>query len=152
MKKYLYMSLMLALSVVLSISFTSCNNDDDLPTKPIVTLTEVGHDNSKHAHRGHDMHLEAKVTAEGLIKRIDIEIHQEGIGNFKIEKAYTDGKNINVRELKFHEHIDIPKEAPLGKYHLHFTVTDKHGQKATAESSLEIVAEEEGHEHEHHEH
>lgn len=119
---------------------TSCgDDDDDLPAKPSITLTEVGHDNAKHCHPGHDLHLEADVVAEGLIQRIDVEIHEENGGSFKIEKSYTDGKYIGIRNTEFHEHIDIPAEAPLGEYHLHFTVTDKNGQQTTVESELNIV-------------
>lgn len=119
---------------------TSCgDDDDDLPAKPSITLTEVGHDNAKHCHPGHDLHLEADVVAEGLIQRIDVDIHEENGGSFKIEKSYTDGKYIGIRNTEFHEHIDIPAEAPLGEYHLHFTVTDKNGQQTTVESELNIV-------------
>ncbi len=147
------MSLLMALVCAISIGLTSCGSDDDdaLPAKPTITLTEVGHDNSKHAHPGHDLHLEAEVLAEGLIKRIDVEIHQEGGGTTEIEKSYTEGKYIGVRNIEFHEHIDIPATAPLGDYHLHLTVTDNHGQQTMAESHLEIV-EDDGTEEEEHEH
>ena len=132
--------------------FSSCKKDDEMPDKPIITLTEVGHDNSRHAHPGHDMHLEADVLADGLISRIDIEIHQEsGIG-FEIEKAYTDGKYIGVKNIEFHEHIDIPADAPLGEYHLHFTVTDKEGQQTTAECHIEIVEDDDDEDDDEHEH
>lgn len=133
---------------------TSCGDDDDvLPAKPSITLTEVGHDNAKHCHPGHDLHLEADVVAEGLIQRIDVEIHEENGGSFKIEKSYTDGKYIGIRNTEFHEHIDIPAEAPLGEYHLHFTVTDKNGQQTTVESELNIVeddGDDDEDEHDHH--
>ena len=155
MKKIFNMSLMMALITVLSFGFTSCGDDDDdvLPAKPSVTLTEVGHDNGKHAHPGHDLHLEADMLAEGLIKRIDIEIHQEGGANKIVELSYTTGKYIGVRNAEFHEHIDIPADAPLGEYHLHFTVTDNMGQQTTVESHLEIVeddGDDDDDEHEHH--
>lgn len=138
---YKYMSLIVALLSVLSLGFTSCSSDDDeeLPAKPVISLTEVGSKNSKHAHPGHDMHLEADVLAEGIIKRIDIEIHQEEGGSDLVELSFTEGKYIDVRNVEFHEHIDIPADAPLGEYHLHFTVTDKHGQQTTAETHIEIV-------------
>ena len=150
MKKNIFMSLMMALITMVTFSFTSCGNDDDdvLPAKPSITLTEVGHDNGKHAYPGHDLHLEADMLAEGLIKRIDIEIHQEGDGSFKIAKSYTEGKYIGVRNVEFHEHIDIPANAPLGKYHMHFVVTDQLGQQTKAESQLEVI-EDDGHEEEH---
>lgn len=151
MKNMKFMSLMLALVSYTTIALTSCGNDDDEPAKPTINLTEVGHHNSKHAHPGHDLHVEAKVVAEGLVKRIDIEIHQEGDGSFKIAKSYTEGKYIGVRNVEFHEHIDIPANAPLGKYHMHFVVTDQLGQQTKAESQLEVI-EDDGHEEEEHEH
>ncbi len=140
MKNIKFMSLLMAFLCASTMFLTSCgDDDDDLPAKPSITLTEVGHDNAKHCHPGHDLHLEADVVAEGLIQRIDVEIHEENGGSFKIEKSYTDGKYIGIRNTEFHEHIDIPAEAPLGEYHLHFTVTDKNGQQTTVESELNIV-------------
>ncbi len=140
MKNIKFMSLLMAFLCASTLFLTSCgDDDDDLPAKPSITLTEVGHDNAKHCHPGHDLHLEADVVAEGLIQRIDVEIHEENGGSFKIEKSYTDGKYIGIRNTEFHEHIDIPAEAPLGEYHLHFTVTDKNGQQTTVESELNIV-------------
>lgn len=150
MKNLKFMSLMLALVSYTTIALTSCGNDDD-PAKPTINLTEVGHNNSKHVHPGHDLHVEAKAVAEGLVKRIDIEIQQEGGGSFKIAKSYTEGKYIGVRNIEFHEHIDIPANAPLGKYHMHFVVTDQLGQQTKAESQLEVI-EDDGHEEEEHEH
>jgi hypothetical protein len=97
--------------------------------------------------RGDDMHLEADILAEGLISRIDVEIHQED-GSFEIEKTYTEGKYIGVKNVEFHEHIDIPADAPLGEYHLHFTVTDREGQTSQAEAHIHVI---EFDEHEHHE-
>lgn len=128
---------------VLSLGFVACDKDDDSTAKPVITLTEVGHENSKTATAGDDMHLEADIVAEGLIARIDIEIHLEEGGDYEIELSYTDGKYIGVRNTEFHEHIDIPADAPAGEYHLHFTVTDKAGQQTTVESDVNIVASEE---------
>ena len=140
MKNMKYMSLLLALMCVFTLVLTSCGSDDDEQSaKPTITLTEVGLNNSRHVHPGHDLHLEAQVLAEALIKRIDIEIHQEGGDKFKIEKSYTDGKYVGVRNTEFHEHIDIPETAPLGEYHLHFTVTDNEGQQTTVESHIDII-------------
>lgn len=139
MKTYFNKSLFVALSILV-MGFASCNKDDDSVAKPEITLTEVGHDNCKQAHPGHDMHLEAEIVAEGLINRIDVEIHQEDGGTFEIEASYTDGKYIGVRNTEFHEHIDIPADAPLGDYHLHFTVTDKEGQQTTVECELALTA------------
>ncbi|NGF57966.1 DUF4625 domain-containing protein [Parapedobacter sp. SGR-10] len=121
-------------------SLSSCEKDKDPVLKaPVIDLSEVGSGNSKQATIGGDLHLEGTITAEALIQRIDIEIHQEGGGSFEIEKSYTEGKYIGVRQVEFHEHLDIPANAPAGEYHLHFTVTDKNGQTTTVESELELV-------------
>ncbi len=141
MKQIINTSLTLALLFVITLCFTACNDDEEevMPDKPQITLTEVGHDNAKQCHPGHDLHLEADIVAVGLIQRIDVEIHQSEGATFEIEQAYTAGKYIGVRNTQFHEHIGIPEDAPLGSYHLHFTVTDALGQQTTVESSLEIT-------------
>ena len=123
----------------------SCKKDGT-PAKPQVTLTEVGHDNSRTAMRGDDLHLEADILAEGLIQRIDVVLHREE-GGLDLVQAYTDGKYIGVKNTEFHEHIDIPADAPLGTYHLHFTVTDRQGQTTTAETQIEIEEFDENHHH-----
>ena len=140
-------NIILTIAAVAALAFlpVSCKKDN-APAKPVVSFTEVGHDNSKHAMRGDDMHLEAEIVAEGLIKRIDVEIHKEN-GGFEIEKSFTEGKYIGVKNTEFHEHIDIPADAPLGEYHLHFTVTDQAGQTVTAEEHIEVIEFDEDHHH-----
>ena len=144
MKKNIRMCLMMALVSVMAISFNSCDKEEQTVSKPKITLTEVGHDNSKHAHPGHDLHLEAEIVAEGVIKSINVEIHQED-GSFEIEKSYVEGKYIGVKNVEFHEHIDIPANAPLGEYHLHLTVTDNEGQQSMAETYIDIEDGEDDH-------
>ncbi len=140
-------NIILTIAAVAALAFLSVScKKDNAPAKPVVSFTEVGHDNSKHAMRGDDMHLEAEIVAEGLIKRIDVEIHKEN-GGFEIEKSFTEGKYIGVKNTEFHEHIDIPADAPLGEYHLHFTVTDQAGQTVTAEEHIEVIEFDEDHHH-----
>ncbi|MDR1680613.1 MAG: DUF4625 domain-containing protein [Prevotellaceae bacterium] len=138
-KKILFGALLLANIGLLSLA--SCSDDDPTtPAKPVVTITEVGsHDAPEGTVKaGDDLHLEATIVAEGIIARIDVEIHQEEGGSFEIEKAYTEGSYIGVKNAEFHEHIDIPADTPPGEYHLHLTVTDREGQTTTAEAELEI--------------
>ena len=141
MKKSLFMAAVLLLSLCM-FTFSACddNEEDKNVGKPVVALNEVGEENSKTAIAGSDLHLEGEITAENRIKRIDIEIHQEEGGEFRIEKSFTEGKYIGVKNTTFHEHIDIPAEAPAGAYHLHFTVTDQLGQTEMAQSELAVKA------------
>lgn len=122
---------------------SSCKKDnDEIPSseKPQIDALEIGSDNGKSVSAGSDLHIEGNIIAESLIAKIDIEIHQEGGGSFKINKSYTDGKYIGVKNTTFHEHLDIPSEAPAGNYHLHFSVTDKAGNTETVESPLTVTA------------
>lgn len=153
MKRMKWMSLAMAL---VTLSLNSCKDDkkeDVLPAKPTVTITEVGHGNNLKAHPGHDLHLEATIDAPGLVKTIAVEIHQESGGTYEIDTLFSEGSMIGVRNVNFHKHIDIPAAAPLGAYHLHFTVTDQAGQQTVAESELTLVesdgTEEEEHDHAH---
>ena len=158
MKKNIINVALMLLSFATLLSFTACHDEDEAEKAkaPVIQLTEVGHDNEKHAHPGDDLHLEGDIIAEGLIKSILVEIHQED-GDYEIEFKYDDAKQyskyIGVRNCEFHEHIDIPEDAPLGEYHLHVIVTDQQGQTGSAKSELTMVAEDDDddddHEHDH---
>lgn len=121
--------------------FTSCEDDKDTPPAPTVKITELGsgHDtpNDKTAYAGSNVHINAEINAEGLVQSIMVEIHQEE-GEYSFNKEYTDSKYAGAKNPSFHEHIDIPEDAPEGAYHLHFTVTDKEGQTGSAEAELTV--------------
>ncbi|MDR0667382.1 MAG: DUF4625 domain-containing protein [Prevotellaceae bacterium] len=140
MKKIILFGALLLVNTSL-LSIVACSDDDaKTPAKPVITLTEVGHENSRHVTAGEDLHLKGTIVAEGLIRRIDVEIHLEEGGDFEIEESYTEGKYVGVREAAFHEHIPIPTDAPAGEYHLHFTVTDQEGQATTVEAEIDVEA------------
>lgn len=140
MKKSLFVAATLLLNLCL-FTLSSCDKDEKKDSgKLTVVLSEVGEGNNKTGIAGSDLHLEGDITAENLIERIDIEIHQEGGGSYQIEKSFTEGKYIGVKNTHFHEHIDIPADAPVGNYHLHFTVTDQKKQTVTKESELRVDA------------
>lgn len=141
MKKTLYFAATVLLGVF-SLFISSCSDDneeDNTAKKPVVTLNEVGEENSKTAAAGSDLHLEGDITAENGIKRIDIEIRPDSGSGLIIKKSFTEGKYIGVKNTTFHEHIDIPVEAPAGGYHLYFTVTDQQGQTETVESEISLT-------------
>ena len=123
--------------------FSSCSSDDDddNPAKPTIQITELGsgHDspNDKIAYIGADAHIEATILADGLIKEIQVKVHQVD-GKSEFGKVYTDTKYVGNKNTTFHEHLNIPSDAPAGKYHLHLIVVDQFGQTATAESDLTL--------------
>ncbi|MDR0574694.1 MAG: DUF4625 domain-containing protein [Tannerella sp.] len=129
------------------LALTSCKKDEDkTPAKPVVEITEAGSHDAPEGKvaAGEELHLKAEIVAEGLIAEIAVEIHQEEGGSFEIEEKFGAGsKYFGLKNAEFHEHIDIPAEAPTGEYHLHLTVKDQAGQTATAEAELEVIAEEE---------
>lgn len=136
MKKNILKTMTLFLVVFLGLY--SCK-DKDRVEKPVINLTEVGHNNSMKVKQGEDMHLEASIVAEGLIKRIDVQMHQEAAQGTTINKSFTEGKYVGVKNTTFHEHIEIPISTPLGEYHLHFIVTDKEGQTSMKEAHINVL-------------
>jgi len=129
------------LTTILLGFLSSCKKDnEEIPAlaKPQIGTLEIGSGNNKTVKAGADLHLEGDIVAEALIAKIEIEIHQEGGGQYKFTKAYTEGKYIGVKNATFHEHLDVPADAPAGAYHFHFTVTDKTGNATTVESPLTI--------------
>ena len=148
MKRTMLFAAMLLLSMCTFV-LSSCDNDDDKANvnveKPTIDLKEVGEGNSKTAVAGSDLHLEGDILAPGLIKSINVEIHSEEGGADVVNKTWDEsseeGKQyIGVKNTHFHEHLDIPKDATPGSYHLHFTVTDQQGNQTTFESELTIEA------------
>jgi hypothetical protein len=128
--------------------FNACK-DDDFPA-PEISDFEVGLDNSLVAYRGSDLHLEANILAEGRIDRIVLEIHPEGEHNGKKSTAAANDEDHGwevemewtefdgLKNTNFHEHIDVPIDAELGHYHLHFKVIDKQGKVTEMEAELEV--------------
>jgi len=100
---------------------------------PSITFKEVGENNSKKAVIGQKMHLEAQVEAPHKIAKIEVEFHNTAA---KYEKVftYTDEKYLGQTSVLFHEHPQIPADAPEGEYHIHFTVTDANGNSTTEEA------------------
>ena len=135
MKKIINISLFMALVCAFSFVNISCSDDDDESTKPKITDFEC----SPAVNPGKDLHVETNITAVEKIKRIDVEIHSESDSDYEINETYTNGKYIDVQNTLFHEHIDIPQDAPLGEYHLHFTVTDGKGQTTSHKCHIEVT-------------
>lgn len=137
---------MLLSCMILFISTSCSSSNDDTPSKPTITLTEVGVNNSKAVAPGDDLHLNAEITADGLIALISINIIEDN-GTFAVDETFSTGSYVGVRNTTFHEHIDIPAEAPEGNYKLNFTVTDQKGQTTIVQSDLTVDADAAGSDH-----
>ena len=102
-------------------------------TAPAITFKEVGEGDSHKAVIGQKMHLEAQIEAPHKIAKIEVEFHNTAA---KYEKVYTytGEKYLGQTSVLFHEHPEIPADAPEGEYHIHFTVTDANDISTTEEA------------------
>lgn len=139
---------LIAIAFTAGFFFTSCEKDDEANPKPVITLTELGYENSKIGYAGTDLHIEAEIVAEGKIDYVTIEIHPEGEhekisssttlyeGEWEVDTTFTEFSGL--KNTTFHKHIDIAVNAEVGHYHFHFIVTDMDGQQTIVEEELEI--------------
>ncbi len=136
--------------------FVSCSDDDDFPA-PVISDMEIGLDNSKVGYRGHDLHIDAKIVAEGRIDRIVLEIHYEGEHGHKSgqhddhewEFEHTWTEFSGLKNATFHKDIDIPSDAELGDYHFHFKVIDMQGKVTDFETEFEVKESDHDDDHDH---
>ncbi len=98
---------------------------------PVIKITEVGENNCNAAVVGGELHLEAEISAPKKIAEIEVELHNTAADYEKVFK-FT-GDYLGLTSASFHEHIEVPADAPVGEYHLHFTVTDGEGNSTTEE-------------------
>jgi hypothetical protein len=139
---------LIAIAFTAGLFFTSCEKDDETNPKPVITLTELGYENSKIGYAGTDLHIEATILAEGKVDKVIIEIHPEGEHEGEHEEEHEHGEEwefdstftefSGIIDPAFHKHIDIPVDADTGHYHFHFIVIDMEGQQTTVEEELEI--------------
>lgn len=149
MKKYFKHLAFIALALF---TFSSCKDE---VASPVISDVEVGLKNSKVAYKGADLHLEANIVAEGKISKIQVTIHPadeaDHIGAMKSKSALThEGewevdttytKFSGLKNATFHEHIDVPANAPAETYHLHIIVVDMEGNSTEfEEEGLEVQA------------
>lgn len=117
--------------------FTACKKDP-MNEMPKITDIEVGSDNNKTAYPGTDIHIEADLLAAETITKVKLEINPvDPATGWKFEKEFTEGYAGN-KNADFHEHIDIPADAALGKYRVVLTLIDAKGQVVKAESDLAL--------------
>ena len=92
-----------------------------------ISITDI---ESEDAVRGGELHAEAQLTAEHGISSVSVNIHGHGLDpedgeiEWTFDETYEDYSGTSA---EFHEHIDIPENAALGKYHMTITVVDAEG-------------------------
>ncbi|MBP7210539.1 MAG: DUF4625 domain-containing protein [Bacteroidia bacterium] len=124
--------LLVTFATVTGLFLTSCNNDDDPFAKPVISELELGLSNSKIGIIGSDLHVEAEVTAEAKISKIEVLIHQEDNSDgWTSDSVYNEFEGL--KNTTFHKHIDIPLTVAAGTYCFHFIVTDESGQQSSIE-------------------
>jgi len=142
------------ISLLLAAFFLACETNDEI-SAPSIKNVEIGANNSKIGHVGADLHIEAEIIAQGKIANIRLLIHQEteeedasaqkintGIKHsdeWQLDSTYT-GVYANIKNTTFHEHVDIPSNAPIGTYHLHIYVTDLEGNQTMTEEEFSVTA------------
>lgn len=107
---------------------------------PVVTFTEVGHENSHTVVAGDELHLEADIEAEGIVREISLHIEDVSHHSFIMDTLIADGNYVGVRNTEFHEHIDIPATSAPGRYSVELAVSDREGQTSSASDSFTVVA------------
>ena len=129
MKKYIYMSLMMALLCVLSLSFTACDDDDDKLPAPEVTINEANIEDDV-------LCVQADVVAKGRTASILLTITGQN-GTVKASQAVTDSKYIGVLNIDgFHVHMDIADKNVEEGDILEMSVTDGQGLTTTSKKSI----------------
>lgn len=120
------------LAALVIIFLNSCKKDDELVAKPVISEIELGMGNSHIGVIGSDLHVEAEVTAEAKISKIEVLIHQEENNDaWTSDSVYTEF--VGLKNTTFHKHIDIPLTVDAGTYCFHFIVTDEDGQQSSIE-------------------
>tara|TARA_R110002020_G_scaffold114593_3_gene263562 strand:- start:77474 stop:78247 length:774 start_codon:yes stop_codon:yes gene_type:complete len=96
--------------------------------------------------RGTDFHAEFIVLAVNGIHTISVDAHAHGIEpgdgemEWHYEQIFEEGYH-DQTEVEFHQHIDVPATAPVGEYHIVFTVADENGNTKAYDTHLEVTAE-----------
>ncbi|MBQ7451323.1 MAG: hypothetical protein IJV60_02075 [Prevotella sp.] len=144
MKNFKYMSLMVALLSVLTLSFTSCSSDDDdeIVSAPEVTLTEANLE-------GDEICVQADIKAQGRTASVIIEVFKASDGSLITALPVTDSKFINVLEIPgFHKHVHLDGLTVAEGDVLKLTVTDMNGKSTTVQKNITAEEDEDEHDHE----
>ncbi|CAA0150530.1 hypothetical protein TM902_540077 [Tenacibaculum maritimum] len=137
--------LSMVILIVSLLVLTGCSNEEDhiTATKIEIKKLEYGGENgnAKELAAGEDLHIDAEIYAEATIYSVTVEMHaaKETTANWKFEKEFKGEKYTLKKNIDFHEHIEISKEAKEGAYHFHIAVKDALGNVKRKEGEFLIV-------------
>ncbi|MCR5131828.1 MAG: DUF4625 domain-containing protein [Prevotella sp.] len=131
MKKFKFISLMMAILSTLALGFTACDDDDeDNSLAPVIELDEANIE-------GNELCTEADIVAQGLTASIVINIYDSTGKTQKVNFPVTNSKYINVRNIDdFHVHVDITNKNVVKGDLLKLTVVDASGRSTTAQKRI----------------
>ena len=140
MKNFKYMSLMVALLSVLTLSFTSCSSDDDddVANATVINLYEANLEDE-----GSEICIQADIKCPGKIAAIIAEVYSADGKELKLMQPFT-GNEGALEVPGFHKHIldvDTYDPAIVEGDLLKFTVVDINGNSTTVQKN---ITEEEG--------
>jgi hypothetical protein len=122
--------------------FISCTKEDGITGNPTVKILHLGTHASpddRYFYTGIPIHIDAKITAPGIVKKIELEVLQKtGYGNFNIKQVYTDPYAGQTEIASFYEHPDVAADFPIGEYLFLLRVTDQAGLVGTARADVTI--------------
>lgn len=133
MKNFKYMSLIVALLSVLTLSFTSCGDDDDVASAPVINLYEANLE-----HEGSEICVQADIKCPGKIATIIAEVYSADGKTLKLAQPFT-GYEGALEVPGFHKHIldvDTYDPAIVEGDLLKFTVVDINGNSTTVQKNL----------------
>lgn len=138
----------LIITLLVGSIFQSCSKkeDKDRLNPPTITHFQFGYEDSGEAFLGADLHIETEIIAEAKIDRIQVTIHPEGGHDktitddheWEVDTTYT--KFSGLKNVTFHEHLEVPLHADTGHYHFHFIVIDMDGNTKEVERELHVEA------------
>ena len=130
MKKFKYMSLMMAFACVISLGFASCSSNDDDTEAPTVVMDEANIEDGY-------ICVKADVYAPGRTAAIQIIVTDATGNTTKVVENVTDSKYIGVLNIDgFHVHVDIDGKGVVVGDKLNLKVTDANGKTTTGQKSI----------------
>ncbi|WP_089892799.1 DUF4625 domain-containing protein [Kriegella aquimaris] len=108
-------------------------------------ITISGFEMDESVVRGEDFHVEFMIDAVNGIHEVLVDVHGhdlpvgEGEEEWDFEGDFSE-KYHELTEGEFHEHIDVPATAPVGEYHIIFTIEDEDGNTKEYETHIDVTA------------